>query len=43
MESFFQDLFSNLVYEKNPQRYADLIKEKLLDLLVQAFPNPMSS
>jgi hypothetical protein len=30
-----------LVYEKNPQRYADLIKEKLLDLLEQAFPNPM--
>ncbi|CAF1010450.1 unnamed protein product [Rotaria sordida] len=29
------------MYEKNPGRYADLIKEKLLDLLEQAFPNPM--
>ncbi|CAF0973880.1 unnamed protein product [Rotaria magnacalcarata] len=29
------------MYEKNPERYADLIKEKLLDLLEQAFPNPM--
>lgn len=34
-------LFLYLVYEKNPQRYTDLIKEKLLDLLEQAFPNPM--
>ena len=33
---------SPLVYKKNPQRYADLIKERLLDLLEQAFPNPMS-
>jgi hypothetical protein len=29
------------VYQKNPQKYTDLIKEKLLDLLEQAFPNPM--
>lgn len=29
------------MYKKNPQRYADLIKERLLDLLEQAFPNPM--
>jgi hypothetical protein len=29
------------VYEKNPQRYTELIKEKILDLLEQAFPNPM--
>ncbi|CAF0873416.1 unnamed protein product [Adineta steineri] len=29
------------MHGKNPQRYADLIKEKLLDLLEQAFPNPM--
>jgi hypothetical protein len=35
------EIFIYLVYEKNPQRYADLIKEKLLDLLEQAFPNPM--
>jgi len=34
-------IFIYLVYDKNPQRYADLIKEKLLDLLEQAFPNPM--
>ena len=30
-----------LVHKKDPERYADLIKEKLLDLLEQAFPNPM--
>ncbi|CAF4772566.1 unnamed protein product, partial [Rotaria socialis] len=29
------------MHEKNPERYADLINEKLLDLLEQAFPNPM--
>ena len=29
------------MYQKNPQKYTDLIKEKLLDLLEQAFPNPM--
>ena len=33
--------FIDLVHGKNPKRYADLIKEKLLDLLEQAFPNPM--
>jgi hypothetical protein len=27
------------VYKKNPQRYADLIKERLLDVLERAFPN----
>lgn len=36
--SFF---FFRLVYENNPQRYGDMVKEKLLDLLEQAFPNPM--
>lgn len=30
-----------LVYENNPQRYAEMIQDKLLDLLEQAFPNPM--
>lgn len=30
-----------LVYENNPQRYGDEVKDRLLDLLEQAFPNPM--
>jgi len=34
-------IFSYLVYENNPQRYAEMLKDKLLDLLEQAFPNPM--
>ncbi|CAF0984238.1 unnamed protein product [Adineta steineri] len=29
------------LYENNPQRYGDMVKERLLDLLEQAFPNPM--
>lgn len=33
--------FFFLVYENNMEHDADLIKEKLLDLLEQAFPNPM--
>ncbi|CAF1677367.1 unnamed protein product [Adineta ricciae] len=28
-------------YENNPQRYGDEVKDRLLDLLEQAFPNPM--
>jgi hypothetical protein len=32
----------DLVYDNDRQKYADLIKEKLLDLLEQSFPNPMS-
>jgi hypothetical protein len=31
-----------LVYENNPQQYANSVKEKILDLLEQAFPNSMS-
>lgn len=34
-------LLSYLVYENNAQRFAEMIKDKLLDLLEQAFPNPM--
>ncbi len=34
--------FIVLVYENNPQRYAEMIQDKLLDLLEQAFPNTMS-
>jgi hypothetical protein len=34
-------MFFRLVYENNAQRQGDMIKEKLLDLLEQAFPNPM--
>ena len=39
----FEHLFvSSAVYEKTPRKHADGIREKLLDLLEQAFPNPMS-
>ena len=41
LESIINHFFLSLVYENNPQRYAEMIKDKILDLLEQAFPNPM--